>query len=348
MTSKTILFRVDADSEIGAGHLMRCLALAQAWKSRGASVVFAMARSAPLLKNRLVENGIEVVPLSVEPGTTGDAEKTVLSARNINAVWIVVDGYVFDAAFQRILKENNQRVLFIDDYGHAAHYSADIILNQNLTADEKLYKNREAFTRLLLGARYALLRSEFNSYRGWKRRIETDVKKILVTIGDGDKPNATLSVIRAVQSLSDNGIELTVVAGGSNPHFDELKNVCGHSPLSIRLERNVPNMPSLMAWADMAVCGAGSTSWETAFMGLPNLVLVMADNQAPLSHVLEEKQIAVNLGWFHRLTPQGIATSLRSLMKDKERRVKMSEAGPALVDGKGAERIIDEQIRMSK
>ena len=109
MTSKTILFRVDADSEIGAGHLMRCLALAQAWKSRGASVVFAMARSAPLLKNRLVENGIEVVPLSVEPGTTGDAEKTVLSARNINAVWIVVDGYVFDAAFQRILKENNLR-----------------------------------------------------------------------------------------------------------------------------------------------------------------------------------------------------------------------------------------------
>jgi len=283
---KPLLVRVDASAQIGTGHLMRCLALAQAWRDVGGRVVFLMAMESPPLEARLRSEGMEVVHLPVQPGSMDDAIQTADFARQLGADWVVVDGYHFGAEYQRIIKDSGLRLLFIDDIGHAEHYSADLVLNQNIHAHEGLYQNREPYTRLLLGTRYVLLRREFLKWRGWKREIPEVARKVLVTMGGSDPDNVTLKVIQALHQVDMDGLEAIVVVGGSNPNYEELQSAVQDSRFPIRLESNVTNMPERMAWADVAVSAGGSTSWELAFMGVPILNLILAENQQQASTTL--------------------------------------------------------------
>jgi len=337
---KPLLVRVDASAQIGTGHLMRCLALAQAWQDAGGRAVFLMATEASALESRLRSEGMEVVHLPVQPGSTDDAIRTADLARQVGADWVVVDGYHFGADYQQAIKGSGLRLLFIDDNGHAGHYSADLVLNQNIHADEDLYPNREPYTRLLLGTRYVLLRREFLKWRGWKREIPEVARKVLVTMGGSDPDNVTLKVIQALHQVDMDGLEAIVVVGGSNPNYEELQSAVRDACFPIRLESNVTNMPELMAWADVAVSAGGSTSWELAFMGVPTFVTILASNQNPIAESLDAMGYAVNLGWYEDVSPKKLAQVVMQLLKAPRTRAEMSQCGRQLVDGMGSDRVI--------
>ncbi|MDY7075432.1 MAG: UDP-2,4-diacetamido-2,4,6-trideoxy-beta-L-altropyranose hydrolase [Chloroflexota bacterium] len=340
MIQETIVIRADASTQMGTGHVMRCLALAQAWEDDGGSVIFAMATNTPALQARLKLEGMRISRLSAQPGSAEDATQTTDLAQKTEAPWIVVDGYHFDAQYQRILKDSGTRLLFIDDYGHAAHYIADIVLNQNTYAHERSYVNREPYTRVLLGTRYVLLRREFLKWRGWKREVPEVARRVLVTLGGSDPDNVTLKVFRALRQVAVDDLESVVVVGGSNPHYKELQSIVQHSPLAIRLENDVTNMPNLMAWADVAVSAGGSTCWELAFMGLPHLILVLAENQRPIAERLGMAGVAIDLGWHEEVDSAGVAEALVSLLKAGKVREEMSRRGQQLVDGEGGSRVV--------
>ena len=172
MGSRTLVVRADATVVMGTGHVMRCLALAQAWQDAGGSCVFAMAEPTPAVEERVAAEGIQVVRFrKTIPGSSQDAAQLVELARAQGAAWLVVDGYHFDAEYQRRLKDTELKLLWVDDNGESAHYYADLVLNQNAHARDGLYVHREPYTRLLLGPRYALLRREFARWRDWKREI---------------------------------------------------------------------------------------------------------------------------------------------------------------------------------
>ena len=153
-----LLVRADGSAAIGAGHVMRCLALAPAWQDAGGDVTFAASSLGDTLRRRLIDEGVRVVDLDAPPGSRLDTEATVHHARQAGADWVVADGYDFDAAYQRCVHESGLKLLVLDDYGHAEHYHADLVLNLNLDAEESLYAHRDPATQLLLGTRYALLR----------------------------------------------------------------------------------------------------------------------------------------------------------------------------------------------
>jgi len=332
-----IIIRADASEQIGSGHLMRCLALAQAWQDSGGNEVFASARELP---GRLRSEGIETVLLPVEPGSAEDAARTIALARKMRARWIVADGYHFGAEYQRAVRDAGLKLLFIDDNGHAGSYHADIVLNQNAHAHASLYENRDAKTHLLLGPRYALLRREFLNWRGSQREFSIVARKVLVTMGGADPNNATLKVVQALKTL-DIDLEAIVVIGGDNPHFEELRNATLDSHVAIRLEKSVTNMPELMAWADVAVSAGGSTCWELTFMGLPFMVLVLAENQYHVARHLVSSGTAMNMGWFSEVSRSAITKEVKRLLMDKELRVQMSNHGKDLIDGEGAARVVD-------
>jgi len=127
MTSGSLVIRADASPSIGSGHIMRCLALAQAWQDQVGGVRFIMAQAALPLETRLRSEGMEVSRLAAVSGSLEDARQTVQLAQQCRASWIVVDGYQFGAEYQRLIKDAGQRLLAIDDHGHADHYYADII-----------------------------------------------------------------------------------------------------------------------------------------------------------------------------------------------------------------------------
>src|SRR5215208_338295 len=153
-----MLVRADASAEIGTGHVMRCLALAQAWQENKGTAHFAFASMTPALEAQLRAENMAITSLDASPGSDEDATQTIALAERAGAEWIVVDGYHFDALYQKAIKEANLRLVFMDDYGHASRYWADVVLNQNIYANDALYLNREPDTQLLLGTRYVLLR----------------------------------------------------------------------------------------------------------------------------------------------------------------------------------------------
>ena len=319
---------------------MRCLALAQAWKGAGGSAIFAMATEMPDIECRLKGDGFAVNRIFAKPGSEKDAALTADLAISLKACFVVVDGYHFVAEYQERLKKEELHLLFIDDYGHAKCYCADLVLNQNIYAREELYRERDHRTELLLGSRFVLLRKEFQNWRGWQRNNPEIAVKVLVTLGGSDPDNVTLKILEALQGLTSHEVETKVVAGGGNSHIFALERASKESPSSIQLVRNAANMSELMAWADMAIISGGTTSYETAFMGLPSLITIIADNQVPVAEKLAEKGAAVNLGWHHGLTGKIVAEMVTQLAIDRNARDAMSCIGRQLVDGRGAIRVI--------
>jgi len=335
----TLLVRTDASVEIGSGHVMRCLALAQAWQSEGRKVAFLMADTAPALEARINAEGFSVIHHPYPDGSAADSEHTIAITQTLGTNKVVVDGYHFGADYQQQLKVAGLKVLFIDDNGHADYYAADWVLNQNIYAHEGLYPHREPYTKLLLGTRFALLRKEFWPWRGWQRQIAPVARKILVTLGGSDPDNVTLQVMQALQQVTVPNLEVMVVVGGSNPYFEGLQALATSSAVKFDLRRNVDNMPELMAWADMAIAGSGSTCWELAFMGLPSLVIPLAINQEKVAQALSNSEIAKSLLAPARLSLLHVTAEIEEFLLDKKLRANLSQTSNQIVDGNGVHKV---------
>lgn len=333
-----LVIRADNSAAIGAGHTMRCLALAQEWLRTGGKVIFAQADSTPEVGRRLCNAGIDIVRIEAVRGSLEDAAQTADLARERGAT-IVADGYCFGSAWQRKIKDSGLGLLLWDDYGHAERYYADFILNQNLHASPQLYERREPYTRLLLGTRYAHLRREFLDWRGPRRNIPAVARKVLVTLGGSDPGNVTAKVMHSLARLSD--VDALIVIGGGNRNVAALQSIADSGrAFPVRLLVDAQNMPELMAWADVAVSAGGSTAWELAFMGLPSIAIALNQEQANGAAALGREGVAVNLGEDSRLDVGQLSAALESLLNDSPLRAQMSERGRRLVDGKGAGRVI--------
>lgn len=335
-----ILFRADASTRIGTGHVMRCLALAQAWQDAGGQAVFVVAPAAATLVAHVRSAGVEVVHLEAPPGSETDAAYTATLARHLQASWVVVDGYHFGLDYRRRLKDAGLQLLLIDDNGSPPHGWADTIVNPNPRAHAGPYRSRSPHTRLLLGARYALLRREFALWRDWQRDTPTVARKLLVTLGGSDPDNVTGTIIHALQQVTIDALEVIVVVGSHNPHAQQLQSVIQATRRPIRLLRHVTDMPGLMAWADMAVSAAGCTVWELAFMGVPALVVTLASNQEPTADWLRTTGFAWVLGRAQQWSADDVTRAVTQLSVAAERRAAMSKRGRELIDGEGAERIV--------
>jgi len=336
-----MIIRADASPQIGTGHVMRCIALAQHWQDAGGHAVFVMAMDTPSLKMRLRSERIEVIYLSTCPGSIDDAKKTVDIAKAVSASWTIIDGYHFGAGYQKIIRNSGVRLLLIDDVGLAEHYYADIVLNQNLHAKEDSYKNREPYTQLLLGTRFVLLRREFSKWRGWRRKIPETARKILVTMGGSDPYNVNQKIIQAIQQVIVDKTKVIMVAA-DNSYYGKLKSIARYSGINIQLKKNVTDMSKLMAWSDMGISAGGTTSWEFAFMGVPMLLLAIADNQRQVVKHFCEVGAAVSLGWYENLTLPELAQEISKLLKVGKTREELSRCAQELVDGMGAYRVLEQ------
>jgi UDP-2,4-diacetamido-2,4,6-trideoxy-beta-L-altropyranose hydrolase len=335
---QALLVRADAGPAIGVGHVMRCLALARHWLQAGGQVVFAQNEIGAPLAERLRHEGAELLPIAAVAGSQEDARETVVHAKALGCSWIVADGYAFDAPWQQQIKAAGFRLLLLDDYRHARHYHADVVLNQNASASAELYANRDTDTRLLLGSKYALLRREFTEGHDAPREIAAKATKILVTLGGSDPFDITGTVVAALAQLR--GIESVIVVGGGNPRLESIRTAVGAHGEAMRIVVNAPNMAELMAWADVAVSAAGSTAWELACMGLPAALIVVAENQAGIAAALAREGVSLNLGPHTALDAERIVANLRDWLPDQARRKAMSVGGRRLVDGQGAKRVL--------
>lgn len=338
--SKPLIIRADANTPMGTGHVMRCIALGQAWRDAGGEVVFISCCAFNAIKERIAEEGFSLFELGLAyPESETDLDIAIQTAQELGAAWIVTDGYHFDLGYQQAVRHAGFKLLCVDDYNHLAEYEADILLNQNVGAEELEYHCNPG-CRKLLGPRHVMLRKEFRSPDKNRRSFPETVRNCLVTLGGSDPGNVSLKVIEALGRLDHSCLNVKIIAGPANPHLDSLRKAIAASTIECELISSVRNMNELMRWADIAISAAGSTCWELCMTGVPFLMVVAAENQQRVAAYLTELGIAVNLGDGDRVEPFKIAEKLNSLLCNRSERERMSAAGKRLIDGFGTDRIL--------
>lgn len=347
-----LFIRSDATISMGSGHMMRCIALAQAWKKRGGFVTFISHCPNETITKRLDSEGFnlirikEICPHSQDLETTlnilynhfSSIEKQISDTRH----WIVLDGYHFTPDYQKSLMAKGFKLLVIDDYNHLDHYHATLLLNQNIGSDQYTYScpddtiNPDG-TIKLLGTKYIMLRSEFLLAKQTKKNAST--KNILVTLGGSDPDNTTAIVLNALKKITDPIIQFKIILGPDNPNTAHLKDTYKNSDSNFEFIENA-DMPKIMAWADMALTAGGSTCWELCFMAVPFIIIIIAPNQLKLACALEHKGAAVCIGEKESLTPEKITNSIAMMIHNHKKLEAIKDIETRLVDGKGLKRII--------
>ena len=296
---KSIIFRCDASLEMGSGHVMRCLTLADELSRQGALCEFICREHEGHMASYISEKGYKVHPLctigknikntgvlahSNWLGTTQeeDANQVGEILQNSKVNWLIVDHYALDENWENKLRPFTEKIMVIDDLADRKH-ECDLLLDQTYGRVEddyaQLVSNK---TKLLMGAQYALLRPEFSKWRQYslKRRKHPELKKILITMGGVDTDNISKQILEELK-IADlpRDVEITVVLGVTAPHLKKVKALSSQMPFPTTVKSNVNNMAEIMAHSDVCIGAVGSTTWERCCLGLPSLLISLAKNQ---------------------------------------------------------------------
>ena len=349
-----VVFRADASIQIGTGHVMRCLTLADALTAHGAKCEFICREHPGNLIAHIQNKGYNVHSLSM--GKTADTDLThskwlgSTQAQDAEACapllselepdWLVVDHYALDAHWETALTHYYCKLMVVDDLADRQH-ACNVLLDQNLGRTTDHYAHLVPNScNLLCGANYALLRPEFADLRAYsiQRRTRPQLKQLLVTMGGVDKDNVTAKVLNCLRgSPLPKGCEITVVMGATAPWLADIQQQAQTMPWPTTVYAGVNNMAQLMAESDLAIGAAGSTSWERCCLGLPTLLLVLADNQASGALALEESGAAIALK-----NPQDIPHAIEQCLSSTTAHSlsSMSISSAKVSDGEGVQRIM--------
>lgn len=355
-----VIFRTDSSLQIGTGHVMRCLTLANALREKGIQCVFICREHEGNIIGHIEERGFAALRLprnlvkdthasllkhATWLGTSQeqDAKETIELLKQKKIDWLIVDHYALDKTWEELLRPYTDKVMVIDDLADRKH-NCDLLLDQNLGHTAADYENLVPKNcHLLIGPKYALLRPEFAKWRAYslKRRQAGELKEILISLGGIDKDNYTSKVLKALQQATlPQDIKLTVVMGATSPHLEQVKTLAVKMPNPTQVLVNVNNMAELMANSDLAIGAAGSTAWERCCLGLPSVVMVLEENQRIIAKALANMNYAISVD-----CPQDIVKQIPTLLKNIELLKNFSFEASNTVFGGGAEQVSSLMIK---
>lgn len=316
--SGRLILRADAGHQRGYGHVMRSLTLGEEFVRRGWSVELLGTEFDEFLSDRASRYGIVVTQMACEVGSRADAE----AIADMKADLVVIDGYEFEPEFFASLEENEVSFIVIDDNGESVTSGAVLTINQNPHANVDMYPQLDP-SRLLLGMKYALIRSEVRALCKGSNSDKAVGTRVLVSIGGTDIRNMNHEVSQALARMLDVEID---VSHPDPPHG--VARAASDIALSLRN-------------ASVAVIGAGSTLWESCFLGTPAVALVVADNQVGASRAAQVLGVCEVVDCREDKDPYSIAEVVRELLADHERLLEMTQQGIRLIDGNGGSRVLD-------
>lgn len=361
MTTKEskIVFRCDASIQIGSGHVMRCLTLADELVRQRTQCFFICRQHDGNLIEVLRQRGYQVYVLPLESDSANasqdtqlthadwlattqdrDAELSCLIVQAIQPDWLIVDHYALDEIWEKRLHPYCKKLMVIDDLADRKH-DCDLLLDQNFgrnPQDYAAYVNKGC--ELFCGSNYALLRPEFAQWRehSLEQRQYNMLASILINLGGVDKDNITTKILQALQNnaLPDH-CSITIVMGAMSPWVEIVKHQAAIMQWSTTVKVGIDNMAELMANSDLAIGAAGSTSWERCCLGLPTIMLVLADNQRDIANVLEEIGAALTFS-VNKLEAEPLAFG-QCIASVVPKMREMSEIARTVTDGLGATRL---------
>lgn len=361
-----MVVRADAALEIGTGHVMRCLTLANSLRENGAKVSFICREHPGNLIDFIKKKKYEVYILPHTDDVCTNTDKEIISEeelrnirwlgatqlkdakecelilKNIKPDWLVVDHYSIDYLWHNYLRNYTKEIMVIDDLANR-RFNCNLLLDQTYGRQAKDYKSLvPEKCQLLIGSGYALLRSEFAELRNYSvsRRKNPELKRILITLGGVDKDNVTSNILEVINNCDlPDYCCITIVMGATAPWINEVREHASSLKWSTEVLVNVSDMAQLMADSDLAIGAAGASSWERCCLGLPSLMVVLASNQNDIAYNLE------NAGCAIRIDVKNIQV-LNSIFHELSiKKLKSLSASSLLVtDGKGVDNTVKHML----
>lgn len=335
-----IVFRADASITTGAGHVMRCLALADELRHDSIEVAFVCRQEEGNLIAHIESKGHPVyrLPAGINKETDAQLTREFLERRKAQPGWLIVDHYDLDYSWESQFRQLVKKIMVIDDLANRKH-DCDLLLDQNYHTGKDRYRDLvpEGCVQLL-DPRYALLRPQFREMREKLGKRTESMEKVLVFMGGADLTNETGKTLRALHMLRRKDIHIDVVIGASNPHRDEIEALASQVP-DTACHSYVENMAELMGAADISIGACGTATWERCCVGVPSLVMAIAENQRSNAEGLAREGCLVYSGWHERVTETRILEDLIFLINHPEIRNLMSLKSATLVDGLGTKRV---------
>ena len=359
-----VAIRADASLQIGTGHVMRCMTLADELTARGAQCQFlCRAHEGNLIefirgKGYIVhalplEHQASAGPIDILPespplahshwlGTTQakDAADCAPILATQRPDWLIVDHYALDEHWESALASHYRKLLVIDDLADRAH-NADLLLDQNWHGEQTAYRYDERVpsrTIKLLGPHFALLKPEYSRLRVLMPPRDGMVGRVLVFLGGSDPTNQSEKVLKTLSANEFSGLLVDVVIGVNHPDPDGMASLAALRPATV-LHRNLPSLAGLMARADLMISAGGSTTWERMCLGLPCLAISIESNQTATQHALMKAGYSDFLGHMGEVDDKVIAQALSRALQSPARLIQQSISCQLLVDGQGAKHV---------
>lgn len=361
-----VAFRTDASLQVGSGHVMRCLTLADALKAQGAQCHFISREHPGHLLEVIRQRSFTVTGLPAalpQPSTSTqdpskhakepvhaawlgcdwqtDALQTGVILASLQPDWLVIDHYALDQRWQETVAPHYRKLLVIDDLADRPH-RCDLLLDQNLGRQPQDYTSLVPVAcQVLIGPHYALLRPEFAALRDYslKRRVNRQLKQLLITMGGVDLPNATGQVLKALKARTLRAdCRITVVMGVKAPWLAQVRELAEQMPWPTEVVVNVDDMAQRMADSDLCIGAAGSSSWERCCLGVPTLMVVQAENQQLGAKAIEAAHAARLIGAVSDIATQ-LPLAIAELI-ESECNGFMSLAASVVTDGRGIEKVL--------
>ncbi|MEM7122369.1 MAG: UDP-2,4-diacetamido-2,4,6-trideoxy-beta-L-altropyranose hydrolase [Pseudomonadota bacterium] len=338
--SDIVSLRCDGGPQMGLGHVYRCLGLAEALTDFGWRPVFASEHPTDSVAS-IIGGHFELIDVT---GDEREQAAEVAKASDGHVAMAVVDHPALGGDYLGHCRPFADHLLAIDDTAQRRFLDCDTLLNPNLGAERLNYDGLVPQScQQLLGGAYAPLRSAFAHQReaSCARRRGTDsVQKVLVAFGGTDPVNATHLALKAL-ALSETDAAIDVILSSAAPHLGDLQEqAAGH----VRFHIDVPDPAPLLAAADVAIGAGGVSALERCVLGLPTVLVVIAENQRGLANALGESNAAVVAGDIETLNAADLADVLKPLLADPEARGVIAGNAAALCNGRGGHEVVSATI----
>ena len=352
MNSLRVVFRVDASIGLGSGHVMRCLTLADEIKAGGGECLFiCLAQEGSFLgyirQRGFLAHGIEAYSsnMSIMDQDSSDsindwvkdAEQTKDCIGEAIVDWLIVDHYGLDARWEQLMRPICRYLMVIDDIANRPHF-CDVLIDQNYEHEERYKLLVPLSCQLLLGPRFALLRPEFIKYRNFLNQRAKSIKKVFIFFGGSDPHDLTKMALQALSVPELNHLEINIVVGQNYAYYESLHQLAIYrGKTQVHGPRN--HLADLMASSDIAIGAGGVTNWERICLGLPSIVITLAENQIPICEILHRQGFIRLLGKSEDVT----LNEIKNAMLDEVQCYRLFDSissSMEICDGHGVSRVL--------
>lgn len=349
----TFAFRVDSSTQIGTGHLVRCLTLANKLRSCGEESIFLCHRLEGDLTTQVERAGFEVMILDLETNwhdtsESRDAIESLQLIRKRSANRVILDHYGLSVGWEELITPHVKSLMVIDDSTNRRH-QCDLLLNQNLVPPSAglFSASSHGATRALVGPKFALLQPEYAMFRSTRPMKKSAIERILVFMGGSDPENVTGLVLRSLANMGLVDTAIDVVIGAANPHREQILSLFSDSH-SISFHTNLSSLAPLLAISDLAIGAGGASGWERMCLGVPSIVVDIAENQRGICLELAQAGLIEHIGSSDLISPFEIERAVEKLISQEALRRHYSLQGQITVDGLGVNRVLETLLPSDK